>query len=364
MSDHEYDEEEYSGGNYGASSTSLSRAGSPSASSTSNKCTYIYPFCINIYVIYFVCRKVRKNHNEFERRRRDAQRQRLEELRISIPGLDPKASMVTVLTEARRFIEELQERNAMLEAGGGRGSGMPATARPAAVNTGFCPIQPKAPSTTPRLQSLNQAPPAPKIYHTAALTSHGYGAATAAAIGPSSNLLAKSMQPRQEETFRQGREQLVDNLPYSTGASHNAPSTTPIIMGNSTATTANVYPNMTRPSLISSVIQESFMMPNNPSDPASAAKRRDSGLLLPTDDPSIFYFGHRDSIQTMMAVPLPMILDDTSEAYVSCQKCQRGVDGLVMIDCDKCHRWYHIRCVGIDATSIPITWKCPECPSH
>ena len=89
--------------------------------------------------------------------------------------------------------------------------------------------------------------------------------------------------------------------------------------------------------------------------------RRDSAMLLPTNDPNTFLFGKRDSIQNFFSGPLPEMFEDGPRSQIHCTKCARGVDNLIMIDCDKCHSWYHIGCVGIDANQIPLAWCCPEC---
>ncbi|PRP84253.1 hypothetical protein PROFUN_08273 [Planoprotostelium fungivorum] len=42
--------------------------------------------------------------------------------------------------------------------------------------------------------------------------------------------------------------------------------------------------------------------------------------------------------------------------------CGRGDDGSLMIDCDKCHNWFHAACVGIpDIDQVPSVWNCPSC---
>jgi len=153
--------------------------------------------------------------------------------------------------------------------------------------------------------------------------------------------------------FRKGRAELLDTLPpVSVGLEAESTVFAPP-RTVSPGAAPGLFPNQVRPSLLTTAIQESFSTP---------ATRRDSGLLLPTEVPDTFYYGHRDSMQTLMPVPLPMILDQKSASYVSCIKCGHGVNGLVMIDCDVCRKWYHIRCVGIDTSSIPIKWICPECP--
>jgi len=69
-------------------------------------------------------------------------------------------------------------------------------------------------------------------------------------------------------------------------------------------------------------------------------------------------------MQTLFSGSLPMFFDDGDACLSSggkCQKCNGGVDNLVMVDCGTCLGWFHIRCVGIDAQQIPIFWDCSEC---
>lgn len=82
---------------------------------------------------------------------------------------------------------------------------------------------------------------------------------------------------------------------------------------------------------------------------------------MPTKDPNTFVFGKRDSIQNFFSGTIPSMFDDGRTREICCSKCQRGVDNLVMIDCDRCHGWYHVRCVGIDPVFIPLQWSCGEC---
>jgi len=43
--------------------------------------------------------------------------------------------------------------------------------------------------------------------------------------------------------------------------------------------------------------------------------------------------------------------------------CGRGYDGGFMLDCDRCHRWFHGSCVGIEAQEddLPSEWFCESC---
>ncbi len=247
--------------------------------------------------------------------------------------------MVAVLEAARIYIEELRIRNAKLE--GNTSGGMPRAVSPTTSLSSRVPysLPSTMPSSTPSIL-IDQIRPLPQIVR------------------------KESSESDDGRAFRKGRAELVDQLPpvsafvppESTVFAPPRPNS-PTLMPRapSALVPGTQFPNMARPSLLASVIQESFSTP-------ALRTRKDSGLLLPTDNPETFYFGHRDSMQTLLAVPLPMILDEKSESYVKCIKCHRGVDGLVMIDCDQCRKWYHIRCVNINATSIPVRWSCPECP--
>lgn len=87
---------------------------------------------------------------------------------------------------------------------------------------------------------------------------------------------------------------------------------------------------------------------------------RKSSLILPADD--AVYFGKRsDSIHAFLHSGLSSVLEESVQADIRCAKCSRGINSLIMVDCDQCHAWYHIRCVGLEAAHIPVTWRCAEC---
>jgi len=94
--------------------------------------------------------------------------------------------------------------------------------------------------------------------------------------------------------------------------------------------------------------------------PPSAPRQRKSSLIFPTGDSNLL-FGQRDSLQQLFAGIMPSLLEDTNQFDIKCVKCAGGINNLIMIDCDKCHEWYHIRCVGINTSAIPSNWLCPEC---
>lgn len=270
-----------------------------------------------------------------------------------MPGLDAKASMVAVLTGAREYIEELQAR-----VGPGQLMGHPG--KHAGQHSGQHHGQhvPQVLVTGPAPAPYPHHYPVP-VHPSTHLTHHQQAAAHSPATSLLPPLVARKISSDSDlssghghgqNLFRKGRAELLDQLPpVSAGLE---PESTVFAAQPKQADPA-MFPNQARPSLLTTVIQESFYQ---------SKPRKDSGLLLPTDTPDTFYYGHRDSLQTLMPVPLPLILDQKSQAYVSCLKCSQGVNGLVMIDCDSCRKWYHIRCVGIEPSRIPIRWLCPECP--
>lgn len=281
-------------------------------------------------------KKVRKNHNEFERKRRDLQRVRLEELRSVIPGLDAKASMVTVLTAAKECIEYLRAQNPSLSFGPRM---MPAVAPKLATN-----ISSRA--STLNSSNLENEFDLEKLLGLPAELRK----TSTDSENSSSNL---------QGTFKKGRLQLVDGMP-TVSPSQFPPEAMTIKVQRAPSPPGGtmappMMPNLARNSLIATVMDESYF---------TGPARKDSALLLPTPDPGTFMFGQRDSMHQFFSVPLPNILEPGHPAYVSCGKCSRGVESLIMIDCDCCHRWYHIRCMDIDPTSIPVRWRCPECPQH
>lgn len=41
--------------------------------------------------------------------------------------------------------------------------------------------------------------------------------------------------------------------------------------------------------------------------------------------------------------------------------CGRGTIDAFMVDCDRCHSWYHGSCIGITKDTVPDTWFCDDC---
>ncbi|PJF18396.1 hypothetical protein PSACC_01775 [Paramicrosporidium saccamoebae] len=233
-------------------------------------------------------RKRRENHNEIEKKRRDQQRLRLEELRESIPRLQAeRPSAVNIIMEAINYIRELNERVTQLDA---------------------------------FIVGMGKVPPAQvQRYVTVPDQPHTMPGDVLFSYLQTKNPLAYGMQA--DKGFNAGR-----------------------------AGSGDENTNLFDPD------QYQYQA-------TGQALRRDSAMLLPTKDPKTFLFGKRDSIQNLFTGSMPAIFHENAMADIQCSTCYRGVDNLIMIDCDGCHHWYHIRCVGIESHSIPLQWKCVKCMS-
>eukprot|EP01116_Phalansterium_solitarium_P022235 TRINITY_DN7270_c0_g1_i1.p1 TRINITY_DN7270_c0_g1~~TRINITY_DN7270_c0_g1_i1.p1 ORF type:complete len:1896 (-),score=444.63 TRINITY_DN7270_c0_g1_i1:97-5784(-) len=51
---------------------------------------------------------------------------------------------------------------------------------------------------------------------------------------------------------------------------------------------------------------------------------------------------------------------DSDDSNASCI-CLQGYGGKFMIDCDRCHKWFHGKCVGVDPQNPPKEWLCGHC---
>ena len=71
---------------------------------------------------------------------------------------------------------------------------------------------------------------------------------------------------------------------------------------------------------------------------------------------------HRDNPMTL---PQATELNESSKIdKISSNQCICGRTGLVdtfMLDCDRCHGWFHGLCVGIRKDNLPEVWICDEC---
>jgi len=247
-----------------------------------------------------VPRRRRENHNEIEKKRRDQQRKQLEVLRQQIPSLQTeRPSTVGILTSAIDHIQFLKFRLRQLEQ--------------FIRDTGL-------------------------IVPSAGAGSDGQHFIT---VPADSHMMAGS--------------DLLTFLQIQSTA--NAPSQ---LKPQITPTTSPSATPKKRLRSNNDLLQEFDPTQHTIDLRTGSIKRRDSAMLLPTNDPNTFLFGKRDSLQNFFAGPLPSF-DEATKNDFSCTKCRRGVENLIMIVCDSCHSWYHIRCVDIDPNHIPLQWQCNEC---
>lgn len=226
-------------------------------------------------------RRRRANHNEIERHRRVQQKQKLLELRMTIPGLgDESMAAVHIISRAKEYIDYLKGRVSELE-----------------MFTRTLVEAGRTPST------LNG-----NLIHQTLLAQH-----------QQPHQVIQPSQPQSPERRKRAKSPLADVM-LSPSASLD---------------------DMAAP---------------------AALRHRKSSLIFPTGDSNLL-FGQRDSLQQLFAGIMPSLLEDTNQFDIKCVKCAGGINNLIMIDCDKCHEWYHIRCVGINTSAIPSNWLCPECHS-
>lgn len=288
------------------------------------------------------------SHNEIERRRRDNQRDRLEELRRVLPNTrDNKSSMVATIVRAREYIQQLHTRIgdlermlAMTQATAFSGAAVQGGAAPFGMSMALPPIASAHPATL--------APIAPRPLTAANLP-------TLPANHPAYTLTNITSSAGQVPHVTQTHD---DDIAPKKGV--------PFKRGRHGSTALFTVPEDGKPNEVIHPPPQELHVSRRQSDGTEAPKRdrRDSALLLPTADPNLYLYGHRDSMQNLFAAPLPFIMQqqDQNEADLTCAKCARGINNLIMIDCDKCHTWYHIRCIGLDPERIPVHWTCQNCP--
>lgn len=225
-------------------------------------------------------RRRRANHNEIERHRRIQQKQKLDDLRMTIPSIaNESMAAVHVITRAKEYIDYLKGRVAELEV------------------------------------------------FTRTLMESGRGQSTL-----NGNLIHQTLLSHQQHQQPQ-----MLQPPQQTSPEKRKRTKSPLA-------DMMLSPTASFDELTQSV----------------ATRQRKSSLIFPTGDSNLL-FGQRDSLQQLFAGIMPSLLEDTNQFDIKCVKCAGGINNLIMIDCDKCHEWYHIRCVGINTSAIPSNWLCPEC---
>ena len=258
-------------------------------------------------------KRVRSNHNEVERKRRNQQRERLEELRLAVPSLaaQDRASAVTVYVRAREYIHELRGRLQEMERVlGSLGVGMEALKQRHLREQ----LTDNVGQSTPKHLAINTQTP--------------------------------NSQTQQQQQVNKPKYTPIAPLPAN-----------PAFL---LAEAATSLPCIERPA--GSVKQPDLARSSSSSadDFLALLQARKSSLILPAED-GVFFGKRGDSIHNFLHSGLSAILEESIQSDIRCGKCARGIQNLIMVDCERCHQWYHIRCVGLEATKIPVSWLCPEC---
>lgn len=268
-------------------------------------------------------RRRRSNHNEIERARRSQQRARIEELRYVIPSLNipgvtegKPIAAVQVVVKARDYIGELERRVAELELFVNQRFGYGNVS----ASTGVIPTIPETQINSAAASSTGN------VFDVTALgdwlsMQQSFG------MGQTLNIASPAVSPSASPAKRK-RSKLDQFIRFSVSSSSgddNNASITPsasrkssLIYADSTTGQLLLGPRSSISQLFSGILP-SLVIPDSPSD------------------------------QTLM------------QEKVRCGKCTGSINGQIMIDCDRCGTWYHIRCVGIDAKAIPTHWSCGEC---
>jgi hypothetical protein len=325
----------------------------------------------------------RPDHNEIERKRRETQRDRLIELRQVLPGVSASSrlSTVNIIIRAKEYIESLKRRISELE-------GILAHYHPEIfkysgkifLNTSIPPLE--------QVETLSAAVPGSPYMSKLAPKSPIYPSLPSFGPLPSFQILQKSHQMPAQTTGSEGvhedankplkkvKIEEPENIPLDEEAlkkrisgyfrSQIASSTTtpaPLskksltyqlgrgndgwVEGSGLFTIAEVASSSDE-----HFKQQDLYWKQNFFD------RRDSSLLFTSSSGEVFW-NKRDHTSGSIGTMFP--LEQTMHAEIRCGKCQRGLDNLIMIDCEKCKTWYHLRCVNIPPESIPLVWKCLEC---
>lgn len=321
-------------------------------------------------------KRIRDNHNELERARRNNQKAQLEALRLALPfqDMDEKASMVSIFIRAREYIGMLEQRIVELQTAS---SGtIPSDAYFAQMATNMSP----KPQSIQIPLIFQQQNPQQNLQQNLQQN-------------PQHILPSQQQSPQQLPTQRERNPsvnpdhiQIHHGIPFynpgflppqgSTEESNNllssissSPTTLNIRKPSSPLSDRNSTSDaLFNADLLHSFVSDSFIKSGGIKRLSSHeedvfmrgfAQRRSSTLLLPVDGNSVMV-QKRDSLSALFSGLLPDIVDSSSlnSNNIKCSECQKGMSNMIMIDCDKCHKWYHIKCAHIDSNAIPTFWNC------
>ena len=325
----------------------------------------------------------RPDHNEIERKRRETQRDRIIELRQVLPGVSASSrlSTVNIVIRAKEYIESLKRRISELE-------GILAHYHPEIfkysgkifLNTSIPPLEqvealsagapgspyrsklaPKAP-IYPSLPSFGPLPPLQtlqKSHHTPAHL------ADSEEVHEDGKKPPKKVKIEEPENIPPNEEKLKKQIAGYFRSQNASSTTTPAPLSKKSLTYQHGRGNdswgegsgLFTIAEVASSSDEHFKL-QDANWKQNFFDRRDSSLLFTSSSGEVFW-NKRDSTSGSMGIMFP--LEQTMHSDIRCGKCQRGVDNLIMIDCEKCKTWYHLRCVKIPPESVPLVWKCLEC---
>lgn len=302
-----------------------------------------------------VRKRIRDNHNELERVRRNNQKAHLEALRMALPfqDMDEKASMVSIFIRAREYIGMLEQRIIELQ-----GGGVPGVGEYPAANMTPVPVQVTVPPKLPILQLTTEEPAMPQIQSSPTFT-----------------------RPR-EYSVNPEHVQIHHGIPFynpgfmnnSSNSSNSSIEVSALITPMSSPIQKPSSPSGAGEPLLNADILRAFVSDNFLKTGAAHRlsseeenvflknfyERRVSSLLMPIEDETVM-IQKRDSLSALFSGLLPDFIDSSvinSGEDIKCHKCQKGMCNMIMIDCDRCHKWYHIRCASIDSDAIPTSWTC------
>lgn len=287
----------------------------------------------------------RVGHNEYERKRRVAQRSMLEELQSVLPiSSNNKTSMAGVVVQARDYILELKRRIAKLETILVT-SNTPPDSSP--FNSSLIEnVKSKEIKKQPTKTNLPPPPPShpPKI-----------------PIQPI-NKMSQVTVANDAQKFNSDNDEKS-----SISKSPNKIQFAPLISSSPDKASYSSISDTSPAAILSNLTLSAAFNSNN---------RRKSSILMPTPFPNTVFLGKRDSFSGFITSlfntndlntnELSVINEATPNisqmlSTVRCGICDEEAKSMIMIDCDACSNWYHIECVNIAIINMPLNWTCSKC---
>jgi hypothetical protein len=317
----------------------------------------------------------RPDHNEIERKRRETQRDRIDELRQVLPGVSTSSrlSTVNVVIRAKEYIESLKKRVNELE-------GILAHYHPDIfkhsgkffLNTSILPfesdgaVNPNSSSRAllaPKISAHpNIQPPNPPLSTQISFAQQLQSTDPSRDQGDEHKSSKKGKTDEQSPAVPIEEEEFLKKKIASFFHSQRASSTTIPGKLSSVPQTGRTAPGWGGASGLLTIAEVASSSDEHSKQDLSWRQnffeRRDSSLLFTSSSGEVFW-NKRDSNSGSVGIMYP--LEHNMHSDIRCGKCQRGLDNLIMIDCEKCKTWYHLRCVKIPPESIPLVWKCLEC---